>query len=198
MVLSGAADIRGTLMFFQAMRMDGNIGFYDILPDQFSVIETVITIPIFAFVSNVVFPLCGKCGLMKRALEKVILGGSLIAISLMGAGIVSVVMENRYPELPVTGEGQIRIYNTFPCDVTISCRDLKFENVTVPSGGHLSKISKVKACKDHPYIINSTCYNNSGHFQICEQEDLSYFFKNNSLVAIKSAEMLTEGFARLR
>lgn len=44
-----------TLMLWQTMRIDGNIGFYEIFLDQVSVIETIITLSIFAFVSSAIF-----------------------------------------------------------------------------------------------------------------------------------------------
>lgn len=185
-------------MFFQAMRMDGDIGFYNILPDQISVIESVITIPMFAIVTNVIFPLCRRCGFMKRALHKVILGGSLVGMSLLGAGVLSAVMEQNYPNLPVTGQGQISIYNTLPCDIVMKSEGLHFREVLIPSGDHISTISKVKDCKSILYKIDSACYNGSNYLKMCEGENYSYFFKNSSLVGSKDAGEHTDGLARIR
>lgn len=135
---------------------------------------------------------------MRKPLQKVILGGSLVGISLLGAGIVSTVMEQNYPDLPVTGQGQISIYNTLPCDVIISSEALNIKKELIPSGGYTNKITQAKDCKDFPYKIRSACFNNSGCFKVCEEENLSYFFKNNSLVSAKDTDEYTKGFARLR
>lgn len=183
-------------MFFQAARMDGNIGFYNILPDQFPVIETIITLPLFAFISSVVFPLCN---IMKKALNKVILGGSLVGVSLVGAGIVSLIMEGGYPELPLAGQGRISIYNTLNCDVIVEGEDLG--SVTIASGGELSWIVKVKNCKNFTYTITSECCNYSSKQLIgCEENDYSYFFQNCSLIGVKVGDEggFDAGLARFR
>lgn len=194
-VLSGASDIRNTLMFFQAARTNGDIGFYNIRPDQFPIIESTITLPLFAFISNVLFPLC-RC--LKKALHKVILGGSLVGVSLVCAGLVSGIMERSYPDLPVAGQGVISIYNTLNCDVFVNSKELGLDNALVLSGELFNKTVGVRDCRNLSYKIISDCYNSSGQLKVCEGENISYFFQNYSLIEVSDAGDNRKGLARFR
>lgn len=192
--LSGASDLRGTLMMFQTMRMDGDVGFYEILPDQIPTVESLVTIPVFAFVTNVLYPLCL---FRAKPLQKVAFGGALLLTSLLGAGVVSLVMEMGYPKLPIAGEGEIGIYNTLPCKVDVACEAWNAKDGSIGSGSYKSVISKVKGCKEYPYVIRGRCFNGSGHFRMCERESLIYFSKNGSFVMEKN-DFYKGNSARLR
>lgn len=118
--------------------------------------------------------------------------------SLLGAGVLSLIMERNYLELPVAGQGQISVYNTLPCDIVIGSEELGLKDRVILSGGVLSRISSVRTCKDFPYTINSACFNKTGLLKVCEEENFSYFFENYSLVGVKDAENYTKGVARFR
>ncbi|XP_031639197.1 peptide transporter family 1-like [Contarinia nasturtii] len=77
----------GSRWIFQAAKMNGDIGFYTIKPDQIGVLESfswLILIPIF---DGILYPILSKIGL-GRPLQRIGLGGVLAGISfLLSAGL---------------------------------------------------------------------------------------------------------------
>lgn len=168
----------GTAWVFQARRMNGNIGFYTILPDQMNVLDTIlplIMIPIFQYG---LYPLLSKSNILKSPVQKVICGGVLVALSYVIAGIISLIMEQTYPILPSEGNGQLRIYNTLPCDIAVDCPMLNSSSFIVEDGHYYKQIYiEVSGNGSYPYEITSECYNYSGIFEIIEEGSIGYFLE---------------------
>lgn len=77
-------DQQGSGWTFQAIRMNGDIGFYTILPEQMQVVNPVlilIFIPIFTYY---VYPLLAKCHLLVTPLQRMVCGGFLAAVAFGG------------------------------------------------------------------------------------------------------------------
>ena len=73
--------------------MNGDIGFYTILPDQIQVANPVMIllfIPIFNFG---VYPLLNKFGLLKSPLQKIVTGGFLAALAFVISGGLDLLLE---------------------------------------------------------------------------------------------------------
>ena len=83
----------GSRWTFQARHMNGDIGFYTILPDQIQVANPVMIllfIPIFNFG---VYPLLNKFGLLKSPLQKIVTGGFLAALAFVISGGLDLLLE---------------------------------------------------------------------------------------------------------
>ncbi|KAJ6641535.1 Peptide transporter family 1 [Pseudolycoriella hygida] len=86
---------QGSRWIFQAVRMNGDIGFYDVKPDQLGVLNPLLVlllIPVFEYVIN---PLLAKAGI-RTALQKVTVGGICGGMSFVVSAIVESQIEYKY------------------------------------------------------------------------------------------------------
>jgi dipeptide/tripeptide permease len=101
---------------FQATKLDGDIGFYTIKPDQMIVLNSflgVLSIPIF---EQFFYPLLAKLGL-KTPLQKITLGGIFAAVSFIFAAIVELEVEKQvinilwmFPQYLLMAMAEVLIY----------------------------------------------------------------------------------------
>ncbi|KAG5894366.1 hypothetical protein JTB14_015643 [Gonioctena quinquepunctata] len=123
-------DQQGSGWTFQAVRMDGYVGFYTILPDQMQVVNPLLILGFIPLFTYWVYPLLGKCNLLKTPLQRMACGGLLAALAFAISALVSMALENTYPVLPSEGEVQLRIYNPSNCSIAVTQSDL---NVSMPT-----------------------------------------------------------------
>lgn len=112
-------DQQGTAWTFQATRMDGDIGFYTILPDQFQLINPLLILVFIPIFQYIIYPIVEKIGLLRTPLAKMTCGGFLAALAFGVSAFVSIQIESTDPVLPSEGFAQIRFYNPLPCDINI-------------------------------------------------------------------------------
>lgn len=75
--------------------MNGDIGFYTIKPDQFTVINPLMVLILLPLFEYVFYPLLAKVGL-KTALQKTTLGGILAGVSFIISAIVEVQIDKSH------------------------------------------------------------------------------------------------------
>lgn len=112
-------DQQGSRWTFQATRMDGNIGFTQIKPDQMQVINPLLILIFIPIFDCAIYPLLAKIGL-RRPLQKLAAGGILAGIAFLVSGFVELQLEKTYPVFPQPTESQVRIFNGVPCNFSIS------------------------------------------------------------------------------
>ena len=118
-IVWGLMDLQSSRWTIQATRMTGDLGFYEIKPDQiqiFSPLLILISIPLF---DNIIYPLLAKIGI-KTPLQKIAVGAFLSGLSLLISGTVELQLAKTYPVLPIEGESQLRIFNSMPCDYAVT------------------------------------------------------------------------------
>lgn len=89
-------DQVGSRWTFQADRMNGDIGFYTIKPDQISMINPFLVMGLIPFFEICVYPLLSRIGI-GRPLQKMVLGGILTAISFVISAMVEFKIEASPP-----------------------------------------------------------------------------------------------------
>ncbi|XP_022177651.1 solute carrier family 15 member 1-like [Myzus persicae] len=112
-------DQQSSRWILQGTLMNGKIDFLNwiIKPDQIHLINPLFVL-IFIPVFNVIYPLLYKIGIT-TAFRKIILGGMFAAISFVCAAFVQYAIIGQTFSMPSIG-GQLRIYNSFDCNVAIS------------------------------------------------------------------------------
>jgi dipeptide/tripeptide permease len=80
---------------FQATRMNGNLGWYTIKPDQMIVINSLMAITLIPFLDKLIYPLLEKVGI-KSTLQRLIFGGVLIVIAFTLSTILETQIENNF------------------------------------------------------------------------------------------------------
>lgn len=112
-------DQQGSVWTLQATKMDGDLGFYTILPDQMQVVNPLLILAFIPLFTYGVYPLFAKFNLLKSPLQRMVAGGFLLAIAFVISAGVSTVIENGEPTLPSAGNIQLRLYNPSNCDYHI-------------------------------------------------------------------------------
>lgn len=189
----------GTTALFMARKMDGNVGFYTILPDQIGFVDSILYLALIPIFQYFIYPPLARCGLLKTALRKIVTGGVLMALSFAVYGCFSLLLETTV--LPGVGEAQIRIYNTLPCTIKLAAEKLNstseilipqlsyYKNVELQANGNLTI----------PFTINSSCKNTTdGTFEIYESATVGYFFRAHPEFFVDAIEKNSKGYPVVR
>lgn len=117
-------DQQGSRWTLQATLMNGRIDFlnWTMKPDQMQVMNPLLVLLFIPFFETVVYPLLAKIGI-KKPLQKISLGGFLAAL----AFILSAVVQNKIigGSFQISaGEGQLRFFNGFNCNISINSTNL--------------------------------------------------------------------------
>jgi solute carrier family 15 (oligopeptide transporter), member 1 len=96
-------DQQGSRWTFQATRMDGNIGFYEIKPDQMQVVNPFLILAFIPLYEAVFYPLLSKIGI-RRPLQKITLGGIMAGIAFVLSALVEIQLAKTYPVIPSAGK----------------------------------------------------------------------------------------------
>ncbi|XP_004523943.1 peptide transporter family 1 isoform X2 [Ceratitis capitata] len=125
-------DQQGSRWTIQATRMDGDMGSWDIKPDQMQMINPFLILAFIPLYELAFYPLLSLIGI-RRPLQKLTLGGIFAGIAFVVSGLVELELEKTYPVLPTAGNAQLRVYNGEPCDyaITTNLTGLGFDVATL-------------------------------------------------------------------
>ncbi|XP_033172535.1 peptide transporter family 1 isoform X3 [Drosophila mauritiana] len=113
-------DQQGSRWTFQATRMDGDMGSWDIKPDQLQVLNPLLILIFIPLYDVAFYPVLKLVGI-RRPLQKLTMGGILAGIAFIISGVVELSLEHTYPLLPSSGNTQLRVFNGIPdCDYRFS------------------------------------------------------------------------------
>eukprot|EP00099_Drosophila_melanogaster_P010538 NP_001284846.1 uncharacterized protein Dmel_CG2930, isoform F [Drosophila melanogaster] len=125
-------DQQGSRWTFQATRMDGDMGSWDIKPDQLQVLNPLLILIFIPLYDVALYPALKLVGI-RRPLQKLTMGGILAGIAFIISGVVELSLEKTYPDLPYSQNIQLRIFNADNCDYFFTSNIPGAENVTVTS-----------------------------------------------------------------
>lgn len=91
-------DQQGSRWVDQATEMDGNIGFYEILPDQMQLLNPLLILALTPLFDYWIYPILRKCGI-RRPLQKLTIGGFLAAFSFVMSASLQWQVEARPKEV---------------------------------------------------------------------------------------------------
>lgn len=188
-------DQIATAWIFMARKMDGNLGFYTISADQINFVGVIMYMTIIPLIQFAFVPLIERCGVMKTPLQKMIVAGFFVAVSFICAAGISYEVETVKYVLPNAGEAQLRIYNTLPCNVTITSQQIDAVPFLIAQGDYYANTEiKIDGNQSFPFELTSSCANLSGSFSLYEESAIGYYFKGNDAIffidAIETEELL--------
>lgn len=85
-------DQQGSRWTFQATRMNGDMGSWDIKPDQLQVLNPLLILVFIPLYDVAIYPLLAKIGI-RRPLQKLTIGGILAGIAFVISGLVELELE---------------------------------------------------------------------------------------------------------
>ncbi|XP_065363169.1 peptide transporter family 1 isoform X1 [Calliphora vicina] len=106
-------DQQGSRWTFQATRMDGDMGSWDIKPDQLQVLNPLLILVFIPLYDVAFYPALSLIGI-RRPLQKLTLGGILAGVAFIISGVVELNLEKTYPVLPSPGFVQLRVFSGVP------------------------------------------------------------------------------------
>ncbi|XP_067640959.1 peptide transporter family 1-like isoform X2 [Eurosta solidaginis] len=112
-------DQQGSRWTIQATRMNGDMGSWDIKPDQMQMLNPFLILAFIPLYEIAFYPLLNLVGI-RRPLQKLTLGGIFAGIAFVASALVELKLEQTYPVLPTSGIAQLRVYNGELCDYSIS------------------------------------------------------------------------------
>ncbi|RZF47087.1 hypothetical protein LSTR_LSTR004487 [Laodelphax striatellus] len=176
----------GSRWTFQASRMNGEVlGYFNIKPDQLHIINPILVLLIIPFFQKFLYPCLASLHLLRTQLQKMVLGGILTAIAFFMSGILEMYLQPTYAVLPGRGEAQLRIFNSFGCNVHLQGSDEFNASVMVEShdmfelkvtGVFLEKSIDVRVniLKEECPNIDSSSLEWRGAFKLTEERATSY------------------------
>ncbi|XP_017114568.1 peptide transporter family 1 isoform X2 [Drosophila elegans] len=149
-------DQQGSRWTFQATRMDGDMGSWDIKPDQLQVLNPLLILLFIPLYDVAFYPVLSLVGI-RRPLQKLTMGGILAGIAFIISGVVEVNLEKTYPALPYSQNIQLRVFNTEKCDYTFTSDLAGVESVLVPAlNAYTNKDIYVSGSVDLQYSLTTT------------------------------------------
>lgn len=180
-------DQQGSRWTFQATRMDGDIGFYEIKPDQMQVINPFLILVFIPLYEAYFYPLLSKFGI-RRPLQKLTAGGILAGVAFLISGLVELELEKTYPVRPGDLESQFRVFNSLPCEYKASVDIPDFKEFTIKSMAVFEE-KHIKLQKaEHKYTYKFTplasataeCPPITGDFKLESKKAMSVFLSDKT------------------
>lgn len=100
--------------------MNGNIMGAQITPDQMQVVNPVMVLIIIPIFDRIFYPCFSKYNILENSLHRMALGGIIAGMAFLSAGLLELVLETTYPELPDKNHASVNIINTLPCNLRVN------------------------------------------------------------------------------
>ncbi|XP_065160312.1 peptide transporter family 1-like isoform X2 [Atheta coriaria] len=172
-------DQQGTGWTFMARRMDGDVGFYTILPDQVQVVNPILILIFIPLFDMAVYPLLTKLKILRTPLQRLTAGGILASVAFLISACICIAIEADAPILPEAGEGQITFYNFADELQLTSVSDNSF-NMTVPKMGYVQLDKSVTGSEPTLFLVGDEQF----EFTFKEETTVGYYIsKDNKAVS---------------
>ncbi|KAG5684405.1 hypothetical protein PVAND_013640 [Polypedilum vanderplanki] len=191
-------DQQGSRWTFQATRMDGDIGFYTIKPDQMQVVNPLLILIFIPLYEVAFYPLLNLIGI-RRPLQKLTLGGIFAGVAFVISAIVEINLEPTYAVLPDWGQAQLRFYNGRNCNYRITTNIPGHTTINVAAYEYWEEkfIDINNGRQFFSYSFSSTSNGctgdtNTGVWHVEERTAKSFFLTGTNNLALHEFEDSTE------
>ena len=87
----------GSRWTFQAARMDGTIGAVTIKPEQMGIFQMILTLLMLPMFNKIIYPLCAKCNILKKPLQKISVGAIICGVAFLVSGLLELQLQKTLP-----------------------------------------------------------------------------------------------------
>lgn len=130
--------------------MDGSIFGTQILPDQMQVVNPAIVLILIPIFDRVLYPFLNKIHVLKCPLHRMAIGGLIAGTAFLSAGILELILEDTYPELPENNRAAFNLINTLPCGLIVTSPFVKAQKL---AAGEMYRFKDIVAYNDTEYEI---------------------------------------------
>lgn len=103
-------DQQGSRWTLQANRMNGQLGKFAIQPDQMQALNPILILLFIPIFETIIYPLFGMCHLLKRPLQRMVIGMVLAGLSFVVAGFIELKVQSSQQKLN-SGESKLFLFN---------------------------------------------------------------------------------------
>ncbi|XP_023320404.1 peptide transporter family 2 isoform X2 [Eurytemora carolleeae] len=132
-------DQQGSRWTIQASKMNGYTFGFQILPDQMQVANPVLILLLIPLFDVVIYPLLGKCNLLKTPLQRIVTGCFLVAVAFIVSGILELQLKTTFPDIPSVSQGRLTIHNGLNTPITWKGDSASKFGPSLESSGTFSK-----------------------------------------------------------
>lgn len=172
-------DQQGSKWTFQASRMNGDLGWFTIQPDQMQTLNSVLVLIFIPLFESVIYPILARLRLVRTSLQKLVVGGFLAALAFLLSGALELRIQQDNPSLPGAGQSELVLYNSLNCPANINGIP------NIPQLPPLGFLDLNKISSEHVNVtISTTCAGSwSGTLELEENKVFSYMLllENNNL-----------------
>ncbi|CAG2100675.1 unnamed protein product, partial [Medioppia subpectinata] len=87
----------GSRWTLQATKMDGKLGSFRIKPDQIQIVNSIFILLFIPLFDYIIYPLFAKCGMLKKPLQRMVVGGVLAGLAFAICGFYQITIEKHLP-----------------------------------------------------------------------------------------------------
>ncbi|XP_008051179.1 solute carrier family 15 member 2, partial [Carlito syrichta] len=113
-------DQQGSRWTLQATRMNGNLGFFVLQPDQMQVLNPLLVLLFIPLFDLVIYRLVSKCGINFSSLRKMAVGMILACLAFAVAAVVEIKINALAPPQPGTQEIFLQVFNLANDEVKVT------------------------------------------------------------------------------
>ncbi|XP_065732617.1 solute carrier family 15 member 2 isoform X2 [Phocoena phocoena] len=113
-------DQQGSRWTLQATRMNGNLGFFVLQPDQMQVLNPFLVLIFIPLFDLVIYPLVSKCGINFTSLRKMAVGMILACLAFAVAATVEIKINEMVPPQPDSQEIFLQVLNLADNEVKVT------------------------------------------------------------------------------
>lgn len=193
-------DQQGSGWTFQAQRMDGDVGFYTILPDQMQVVNPLLILAFIPIFTYGIYPLLNKCHLLVTPLQRMCCGGFMVALAFAVSAIIAMQLESTYPVLPSAGNIQLRVYNPSNCTGTLIINKINIPEELNAKSYYEYKDIKFEGNETVEYSFTSDClYNKTKNIHLKEATAYGIYLGDNDMYSFEDTVSKSEnGYPKIR
>lgn len=175
------SDQVGSRWTFQAAALNGDLGFYQVKPDQMQFLMPLLILLMLAVWDWMIQPIINWTGGM-LVQWKFIIGGVLAAISFLIAGGLQMMIQPSTATMAATGECQVRVFNGDRCDFRLQIDETWMGNVGAFDRWQGSiPIGSVNTFAAELVSNSSDCANISFSMHLTGGSAVSFFIRDNEL-----------------
>lgn len=112
-------DQQGSRWTFQATRMNGDLGFFIIKPDQMQLINPALILILIPTFESIIYPFFAKFNFLVKPLQRIAVGGLLTALAFVISGLLELSLMQTYDRIPIVGESHVHLMNSLACPLEV-------------------------------------------------------------------------------
>ncbi|CAH1400788.1 unnamed protein product [Nezara viridula] len=167
-------DQQGSKWTFQASRMDGDLGWFTIQPDQMQTLDALLVLFFIPLFESIIYPFLAKLRLVRNPLQKLTVGGFLAAFAFLLSGALEIYIQQENAPSPGSGQSEVILYNPLSCAADVN----RLSNKVVLPPQDFLDLKKISSEPVNVTISTACAGSWTGFLELKEKEIFSFMLLN--------------------